>query len=200
MALNGTGVAIATLGGVLVYAGLTKQNPLSALRAVGSGHPAAVATTSGYQNTQSIAADQAVGSGVDSVANIVGTAVAAGNGLPQLVQAVEQFSGDRYSQAMRWQPGYSDCSSFVGKGFKSLGITPPGASVTTDYLAWSKLVKIPASLVQAGDLICNATHIVVATSNTDAIGQENPRRNVATGPISDLMAYTGAYVCLRYKG
>jgi hypothetical protein len=201
MGINGTGVAIATAGGVLIYAGLTKQNPLAALRAVGSGHPAPVGSSSSYQATQQqTAAVQQIGTGVAGIGQLVGAEVAAGNGLPALVPAVSQFSGDQYSQARRWEVGFSDCSSFVGKGFKACGITPPGASTTWDYLAWKKLVQIPRSLVQAGDLICNATHIVVATSNSDAIGQENPRRNVATGPIADLMAYTGSYVCLRYKG
>ncbi len=125
---------------------------------------------------------------------------AAGTGLPQLVGAVRQFRADRYSQLKRWQQGFSDCSSFVGKGLKALGITPPGASTTVDYLAWSALRKIPESALQAGDLVVNTAHMIVATGPGTGIGQQNGRRNVQEGTIADLMAGTGTYVCLRYTG
>jgi cell wall-associated NlpC family hydrolase len=201
VAISGMGVAVVTAGSLLVYAGLTKQNPLAALRAVGTGHPAPIGSSSSYQATQggTSAAGGAVGGTVADVGGLIAQGSAVG-GLPQLVGAVEQFSGDRYSQARRWDAGFSDCSSFVGKGFRALGITPPGASVTGSYLAWSKLRQVPRARLQAGDLVCNATHVIVATSNAYGIGQENPRRNVATGPVETLMAGTGSFVCLRYVG
>lgn len=188
MAVPGTAVALATAGGVLLYAGLKGESPLKAVREVVSGSPSALSTTS------AAAAGPGAGTGV------LPTVASAGGGLPQLVDAAWTHATEKYSQARRWQPGYSDCSSFVGKCFKDIGITPPGASVTGSYMSWSKLRKIDISQAGAGDLLCNFTHVVICIDNTHAIGQENPRRNVAVGEFKDLMAGTGSYVCLRYAG
>lgn len=119
---------------------------------------------------------------------------------PQLVTAVQQFASDQYSETRRWQVGYSDCSSFVGKGLKSLGVTPPGSSVTTDYMLAGDWYNIPRSDLSAGDICVNAIHMIVATGNNSAIGQENPRENVRTGTPEDLMAGTGSFICRRYSG
>lgn len=118
---------------------------------------------------------------------------------PQLVTAVQQFSGDIYSESQRWAQGYSDCSSFVGKGLKSLGITPPGASVTTDYMISPDWTTIPRRDLSGGDICVNAAHMIVATGNDSAIGQENSRVNVATGTPENLMLGTGGFTCRRYK-
>lgn len=119
---------------------------------------------------------------------------------PQLVQAEMQNVNDHYSESQRWSPGFSDCSSFVGKALKSIGITPPGSSVTTDYLLSPDWTLISRSDIQTGDICVNATHMVTALDNATAIGQQNPSRNVATGPIDDMMAGTGSFVCKRYVG
>jgi hypothetical protein len=118
---------------------------------------------------------------------------------PALVQAVQAYRGDKYSQARRWQNGYSDCSSFVGKGMKALGLDP-GGSTTLTYLASSKWSTISKSSAGAGDIAVNSSHMVLITGNGTAIGQENPRRNVQEGSLSDLMSGTGPYVVRRYKG
>lgn len=120
--------------------------------------------------------------------------------LPQLVQAEMQYINDTYSEATRWAPGYSDCSSFVGKALKSIGITPPGNSTTTDYLLSPDWGLIDRAQIAAGDICVNAAHMVTATDNQNAIGQQNPNRNVATGPIDEMMAGTGSFVCKTYKG
>lgn len=119
---------------------------------------------------------------------------------PQLVQAEMRNTSDHYSESMRWAAGYSDCSSFVGKALKSLGITPPGSSVTTDYLLSPDWILINRSELEAGDICVNAAHMVTALDNATAIGQQNPSRNVATGPVDDMMAGTGSFVCKRYTG
>lgn len=195
MAVSGTGVALATAGGVLLYAGLKGESPLVALRDIVSGHPDSVSASSDYQAT-------ATGSAVGSVAGGAGDAVQGvlTPGFPELVTAVEQFRGDRYSQSKRWQTGFSDCSSFVGKGFMSLGVKPPGSSVTGSYLTWSALTKVAPSEAQAGDLLVNAVHMAVVTGPNAAIGQENPSRNVATGTFAAIMSGTGSYLVLRYNG
>lgn len=118
---------------------------------------------------------------------------------PALVAACEKYAGDKYSQARRWSNGYSDCSSFVGKGMKALGQNP-GVSTTLTYLASSKWYKISASEAGAGDIAVNAAHMVLVTGKGTAIGQQNSRRNVQRGTVSDLMANSGSYIYKRYRG
>jgi cell wall-associated NlpC family hydrolase len=188
MAVSGTGVGVATAGGVLLYAGLTGLSPLAALRSIASGRPAAPSQSSSV----STAVDAVAAGAASSLSLGVGMAASA------LVNAATANIDDKYSQARRWQKGYSDCSSFVGKAFLAIGITPPGASVTGSYLAWSACVKVDPAQVQAGDLICNSNHIIIATGNLTGIGQENPSINVQEGTIADLMYGTGAWIALRY--
>jgi hypothetical protein len=184
--ISGVGVGVASAGALLIYAGLRGQNPLSALREIASGHPGAIPDVSGSRGiTATIPGGPA----------ILGGAV----GYPPLLQAVQAFRGDRYSQARRWQPGYSDCSSFPGKGFKALGITPPGASTTLEYLAWSHLRKIPSAYEAGpGDLLISTSHMAVVIDRSSAIGQQNPTRNVATGSWADIMYGSGSYGIYRY--
>jgi len=118
---------------------------------------------------------------------------------PALVAAVQQFNADKYSQGKRWQSGFSDCSSYVGKGMKVLG-EDMGASTTLTYMTSPKWSTISRSQIGPGDIAVNATHMVVITGSDTAIGQENPRRNVQSGSIDDLMGGTGPYIFRRYKG
>lgn len=121
-------------------------------------------------------------------------------GLPQLVGAAQQFSGDKYSQSRRWEKGYSDCSSFVCKSLKLIGIPYPTGGTTVAFLASPDWSTIPRSQLSAGDICVNATHMAIAIDNQTGIGQENPRRNVVTGPIDSLFYGTGPYRCMRYVG
>lgn len=118
---------------------------------------------------------------------------------PALVAAVQQFRNDQYSQTRRWQKGYSDCSSFVGKGMKALN-RDMGGSTTLTYLASSKWHTIPKAQAGPGDIAVNAAHMVLVTGPNAAIGQQNPRSDVNTGSISSLMSGTGPYVIKRYSG
>lgn len=193
MPISGVGVAVATLGGVLVYAGMRGTSPLAALRDMTSGQ------TPGAVGTDPLAPDPLDSSTWASTIGGAPGGVGAGH-FAALAQSALVFSHDRYSKARRWENGYSDCSSFVGKAFRQIGITPPGASTTTEYLVWRKLKKISASEVGAGDLLCTLTHMAVAMSPTTAIGQQNPSRNVVVGPIGDIMYGMGAVTYLRYVG
>lgn len=189
MAISGLGVAMAAGGAILIYAGLQNENPLQALRSIASGHILPVATT--FQPAAAATIGAAAGGALGAIAGL---------GFPQLVTSAEQHAGDHYSQARRWDAGYSDCSSFVGKAFQGIGITPPGSSTTLDYLAWSQLKGIRGSDLLQGDLVINEAHMVIATSNSTGIGQQNSRRNVVSGAITDLMSGTGGYSYFRYVG
>lgn len=182
--ISGTAVAVAIGGAVLIYAGLRGSTPLQALRDVTSGRPPAVRTGTADLDPS-----------LERAGHLSGRAL--GGPGARLVAAAEQFTGDRYSQVRRWQVGWSDCSSFVGKSLKAVGITPPGASICVNYLTWRGARKVARSEVTTGDLIVNAAHMVLATSNTHAVGQQNPRDNVQRDKIESLMWGTGPFVCLR---
>ncbi len=186
--ISGVGVGVVSVGALLAYAGLRGENPLTALREIASGNvtPVADRTTSVVSAT-----------GPDTITGITE------GPFPELLSALDRFKNDKYSQARRWDNGYSDCSSFVGKGLKSIGIEPPAGSTTMSYGVWNKLRKIQRSEVGAGDFICRPGtpgHIVIAIDNENAIGQQNRSDNVKIGPIRSLMYPSGSFLCLRYVG
>lgn len=183
--INGVGLAIAMMGGLLAYAGFRGVNPVEALRDVASGHPEGVLPSSAGV--------------VRRWRPVEGTPTSSGSA-SGLVEAARANSGDRYSQARRWQAGYSDCSSFVGKAFKAVGITPPGASTTASYLTSPRFTKISRAQAQAGDLAVTTSHMAIFTGPDTGIGQQNAKRNVVEGAIEDVMYPNKAFTVLRYNG
>jgi cell wall-associated NlpC family hydrolase len=183
-------VLLVAAGGVLVYAGFTSQNPLAALKNVSSGKPTPV------RNQPGVDSASFASTGAGGIARAID--VGPGGGIPNLPQACARFSGDRYSQVRRWQDGYSDCSSFVGKGLKLLGIKPPGASTTGAYLASREWKQVPSTSVQPGDLAISLNHVVVCLGSGKAIGQQNPKVNVQTGKVDDLMIGNKPFIYIRY--
>lgn len=178
-------MALAATGGILVYAGLADLSPLAALKQVTSGRPAPVRS-----KVPDVSATVG-GLGV----NVAG-GVSAALGGNKLVAATAAFAHDRYSQTRRWEVGFSDCSSFVGKAFKAVGIAPPGFSTTWEYLAWPKLFGIKAGQEAAGDLVVTTGHMIMVTGPGQGIGQQNTTDNVMSGPISALIG--GDLTYLRY--
>ncbi|MER7953061.1 NlpC/P60 family protein [Streptomyces sp. NPDC096079] len=191
--VSGVAVGLAAAGGLLMYAGIQGVSPLEALKDVTSGKTKSLNT-----NTVAWTRDPSRRSGGD-LAQV--SAGGGGGGFGgSLVTAARRHRAERYSQARRWQSGYSDCSSFVGKSLKDLGIKPPGASVTGSYLTWSKLRTVPRAQMQAGDLLCGAGHIAIATGPGTAIGQQNSRSNVQEGPAEKIMFGQPSWVVRRYVG
>lgn len=191
----GTVLLVAT-GGVLVYAGFTSQNPLAALKNVSSGKPSPVRDQSGVDS----ASFASTGGGISGGAYQASYAtVGPGGGLPTLPQACNQFAKDRYSQVHRWDNGYSDCSSFVGKGLKLIGVKPPAGSTTTAFLASRDWKQVAPTAVQPGDLAISLNHVVVCLGNGTAIGQQNSRVNVQVGRVDDLMIGNKPFIYLRYQ-
>lgn len=180
--ISGMGVAIATAGGLFVYAGFKGIGPIAALRQVSSGTPTGVTSS---------ALDLGVSVGTAALAQTGADAgLAAGSGAT-IVAAAQKYTGDKYSQIKRTQPGWSDCSSFVDKALRDAGISPPGDkwANSTMYRLSSTWRTIPASQAQPGDVAVSSHHIVLVTGagGSSAIGQQNPRVNVRTGSVANLM-------------
>lgn len=186
--ISGVAVAVASAGALVVYAGFTGKSPLGALRTVSGGTPAAVSTT-GTTVSQS-----------SYTTSTGGTAALSGGTHPEIAQAALNAGDEVYSQSKRWQDGYSDCSSFVGKRLKDVGITPPGTSVTMSYRTWSKARTISRSEIGAGDLLCGTGHIAIALNGQLAIGQQRSGVNVKVDTIANIMYGQVGWVPRRYTG
>lgn len=190
--ISGVAVALASAGGVLLYAGFQGQSPLAALKDVTSGKTKTLTpSTVSFTNDPTKLGQ---GTGV-----AVGYSGASGFG-SALVAAVMAHRNEKYSQAKRWSAGFSDCSSIIGKGLKDIGITPPGASTTLNYRAWSKLRNVPRDQIQAGDFLCGSGHVALALDSQRAIGQQNPRQNVRIDGIDSIMYGQSGWVARRYTG
>lgn len=208
MAAGGTQIsslhlAIAAGGGVLLYAALRGVSPAAALKDIASGAPSAVSTEG----------KKVTGSGGDLDPDFVpgGFGSTPWKGVYRkgkvpsqfqrpmtLVAAANSHAAEKYSQGRRWERGYSDCASFVGKSLLDIGIEPPGGSVTTDYLRSGQWVKVTKPT--AGDIAVNARHMALFTSGSHGIGMQNPRRNVHRDVMDNLMANTGSWEIRRYRG
>jgi hypothetical protein len=187
--VNGVAVAVATFGGVLVYAGFRGVSPLQALRDVTSGSPPPV-----------------VGNPTDApVPATAGSSGQSGFGDGKrgtVVAAAQKYVGDQYSQAKRTQAGYSDCSSFVDKVLKDAGIKPPFSAWanTANYRMSPEWKTIPASQAQPGDIAISSGHMVLVTGagGTSAIGQQNSKTDVRTGVVGNL--FSTPYVYKTWTG
>jgi len=192
--ISGVAVALASAGGVLLYAGFQGQSPLAALKDITGGK-----TKSLMPGTVSFTNDPSnLGQG-GTTALAVDWSGASGPG-GMIAAAAMSHRDEKYSQAKRWQPGFSDCSSFVGKSLKDAGITPPGGSTTISYRTWTKLKNVPRDAIQAGDILSGPGHVAIALDSQRAIGQQNTRQNVRIDGIDNIMYGQVGWVARRYVG
>jgi hypothetical protein len=193
--VSGVAVALATAGGVLLYAGFQGINPVEALKDITSGKTKALEPSSVSFTNDPTSLGR--GGAVPAAWTDGGTATGIG---ARIASAALTHKHEKYSQARRWEQGYSDCSSFVGKSLKDAGITPPGGSVTGSYLVWTKLRTVPKSDIQTGDILCSSGHVAIALSPTHAIGQQNGRQNVKVDTIGNIMWGQPSWTARRYVG
>lgn len=186
--ISGVAVAVASVGGVLVYAGFRGVSPIQALRDVTSGKPAPV-----VGNPTSVPSS-ASASGESGFGDASRGAV---------VSAAQKYSGDIYNQPKRRQAGYSDCSSFVDKALKDAGIDPPSDpwATTGMYRLSSEWKTVPQSQSQPGDIAISAGHMVLVTGQggSSGIGQQRSGVNVRTGSVASLFGKV-SYVYKTYTG
>lgn len=199
--IPGVAVALASAGGILLYAGFQGQSPIAALRDITSGKTKALepSTVQFTNDPSNLGAQAAIGGGGGGMAQASFTGSSSDVG-GRIAAAAANHKAERYSQVKRWDPGFSDCSSFVGKTLKDAGITPPGGSVTLSYLTWGRLKTVSRDAIQTGDLLCGPGHIAIALSPTYAVGQQNSRQNVRVDTIDNIMWGQSGWVPRRYVG
>lgn len=199
-------LAIAAGGGVLLYAALRGVSPLQAVKDITSGSPPAVSTEG-----KKITRWSERGETTDPAWIPEGNGTTDWNGVWKLnkvprafqkpatfLAALNAYAGDKYSQADRWKRGYSDCSSFVGKGLLGIGVKPPGGCTTHSFLASGDWIKVNSP--RMGDLAINGRHVAVFTDGANGIGMQNRRVNVRRDVMDNLMANTGPFEIRRYRG
>lgn len=196
--ISGLAVAMAAAGAVLVYVGIRGVDFRTGLRTFGTGK---LPTSQGGSGGAIAAAEaERRGAGGTAGTRTADGAVVGSGPHPEFARAALARRGETYSQGKRWQTGFSDCSSFVGKVLKDNGIEPPAGSVTGSYLVWTKLKRITRAEIGAGDLLCGTGHIAIALDNATAIGQQREGVNVRVGPIDDIMYGNPGWFPQRYVG
>lgn len=185
--ISGVAIAVATGGLLLAYAGFRGASPKDVLKDLSTGNAPGVSHTASYSPNLS-------GSG-----STTGVTQAEFSGQSALVSALVKYKDDEYSQLKRAKPGYSDCSSFVGKGLRDIGVKVPGGlPITSFYLVWTGLTTVSKSDIKSGDLLCAPGHMAVAMGNGMAVGQQNPTKNVDVDTIANIM-YGTSWIPRRLK-
>lgn len=185
--ISGLAVAVATAGGLLMYAGFRGTSPVQALREISTGKNLALPTG----RLVTLSGVGAGSAGATGSSGALGGAVAA---------TAQKYRADKYSMLRRTQPGWSDCSSFCDKILVDLGIDPPVKwAATANFRAASTWERVELKDTQPGDVAINSHHMVMITApgGTAAIGQQNPRVNVRTGTVQNLMS--NDFYCLRRR-
>lgn len=189
--ISGLSVAVVTAGMVFAYSGFRGSSPRDVLRSLSSGSAPSVSRTASFDTSTS------VGNG-SIVTNASLTANGSSTGA-QVLSALAKYQSDKYSQAKRAQPGFSDCSSWIGKGARDAGVKIPGGlPITTFYMVWTGLVTVPKNQIQLGDILVSPTHMAIATGPTTAVGQQNPTDNVKADTIANIM-YGTTWIARRFS-
>jgi len=189
---------MAAAGAVLVYVGIKGVGIREGLRTFGAGK--LPESQGGAGGAIAAAESERNGAGGTAGTRAAEGAVVGAGPHAEIARAALGHRSEVYSQARRNDPGFSDCSSFVGKALTDVGIKPPSPSVTGSYLVWPKLKRIKREEIQAGDLLCGTGHIAIALDNATAIGQQRTGVNVRVGPIDDIMYGNPGWFPQRYIG
>jgi cell wall-associated NlpC family hydrolase len=167
--IPGNAVAAVGAGALLVWTGITGTPTVDALRELLGGRPASRLGT-GTAFAKGTAAGGAVSSG---------TAPTSRAG--RIVQVARKYLGVPYKWAGNTPAGW-DCSGYVTYVLREAGVTPPGGRPTSGtYLLWPGARTVPTFDVQAGDLLCWAGHVALASSSTtmcEAPGRGKKTREV----------------------
>lgn len=193
--IPGTAVAVAAVGGLLVYAGIVDAPLLDAVRAVAGGQPPAgrpaKRTDVQWVSGLGSAVAEAGAAGAEAAAGIIsggraGSAVAGGSSRGgAIVAAARRYAGRPY----RWGatgPDAFDCSGLVWRALTEAGISHRRLT-SHGYRAWSAATTVPRDQAAPGDLVCYVGHIGIMTGPGRMIHAPRPgavvhERDIYSGP------------------
>lgn len=182
--ISGTAVAVAAVGGLLVYAGIVDAPLIDAVREVAGGR---TPTGRPQQRTEVRWSDAgaAIGDAAAEAADqLGGTGRLTDHRRSAIVAAARRYLGRPY----RWGatgPDAFDCSGLVYRALNDAGVTHRRLT-SLGYRTWSRARDIPRSQASAGDLVCYSGHIGIAVSNSRMI--HAPRLGK---PVQETNIYNG---------
>lgn len=103
----------------------------------------------------------------------------------RLIKAITPLLGEKYSNSKRLQKGFSDCSGFVNKVYKQLGIDLKGAASSQ---LWQMGYKIDLNNIRPGDLA-----FLTTTSNRNVAGSTR-RPNKDTSHVAIVLERQGTKI------
>jgi cell wall-associated NlpC family hydrolase len=190
MAISGTAVAAATIGGFLVYAGIKDVELTSGLREIVGGK-----TPTGRPQTPTAdftSAGVSVGQTAGSVA-----AIASGGG-NKLVAAARTHLGAKYVFASVG-PTTFDCSGLVVYCLRQIGYNGGKVPrfITQSFAAWARSqgwAKLDVKNAQAGDVLLKSGHMAIAVGGGRMIHAPHTGSYVKDAPI-----YTPMYMWSAWR-
>lgn len=183
--ISGKALALATAGGVLVYAGLRGESPLDSLRGILTGSPPRI------PEGRPVTLDTA-GTGVSEPSG------SSARPFPGLLSAATRYLGRPYKWAGTFVGnGGGDCSGLVVRAFADNGITGiPRTSL--GQRSWSRVRQVSASETGAGDLVWWPGHIGIVVNRSKMINSPHTGAVVRYATISSRSGVAPTY--LRYIG
>lgn len=182
--ISGVGVAVAAVGGLLVYAGIVDAPLLDAVREITAGRTpagrAAKPTPVTWRNTLTETG------GRNTFTDGTGSAV---------VAAARKYLGRPY----RWGatgPEAFDCSGLVWRALNEAGIKH-NRLTSYGYRSWRNAYDIPRAQASAGDLVCYTGHIGICIGDGRMIHAPNVRTVVKESAIYNGQ---GGPIFRRVKG
>lgn len=195
--ISGVGVAAATAGALLMYAGIRDVSVLETLREVTSGK-----LPEGNKNRQSSttataarAALNTTGSAGVPSGGIVQTSGA--GGFKALADAALRYRGVPYKWGGATAAGL-DCSGLVQLAFRDNGIEAP--RTTYQQIAWRALTRIDASQAGAGDLVFWPGHVAIVVSPGTVVHAPRPGKSVEVVPVGSAGPRGQTPTYRRYAG
>jgi len=201
--ISGVGVAAATAGALLMYAGIRDVPILDALRQVtgGSlpkGNSAIDGTATATATAARAALDSSAGSGGTTAAGGIAQASAVtGGAFPELATAALRYRGVPYVWGGASPTGL-DCSGLVQLAFGDCGIKAP--RTTYQQQPWKSLVTIPAASASAGDLVFWPGHVAIVVSPGTVVHAPRPGKVVEVVPVGSAGPRGQSPVFKRYVG
>lgn len=203
MALNGPAIAIASVGGLMLYAAVKGTGISDTARYLLSGNTVPTATPA---QTVSAAVTQGA-SGDTALKGLLGNPLS--NNDPTLV------GGNTAAQALQWAlgqvgkpyrwgatgPDAFDCSGLVYAAYRAVGVKIPRLT-TGSFLVSPKFVSVPRdwSKIQTGDLIFpDPGHVVFCIDPTSHQILEAPHTG-ANVRVMNYSEFSGIFAVRRYRG
>jgi cell wall-associated NlpC family hydrolase len=180
--ISGLGIAAATGGAFLVWTGVTGVSVQDGLRSIIRGQPAGTLAP-WSPSTAPVAAPAAEGgASAGGPAGVPPTGAVSGGPHPEIARTALQYLGVPYRWGGESPVTGWDCSGFVTYILHTKhGYNLPSNVHTTaaGFLVWRGARTIPRSSCGAGDLVCWATHVAIATgpdTMVEAPGRGKPTR------------------------